>query len=157
MHRRSLVSIFAALSLAGCAHPVTPVATGPDMAWSLSHAEGEGAKLAYGQPQTDNVLLMLTCAPRSGAVQVSMTAPNGTGATALKLSSGGRSARLKGESAPSGLGDGLLVEAQARADDPVLTRFAESGELAVAVGARRTELPADPDKSRRFVESCRAA
>lgn len=157
MRRRSLFSVFAALGLTACAHPMTPVATAPDMAWSLTHAEGEGAKLAYGQPQTDNVLLMLTCAPRSGAVQVSMTAPEGTGATALKLSSGGRSARLKGESAPSGLGDGLLVEAQTRADDPVLAKFAQSGELAVAVGARRTELPADPDKSRRFVESCRGA
>ena len=157
MRRRSLFSLFAALSLAACAHPMAPVATGPEMAWSLSHAEGEGAKLAYGQPQTDNVVLMLTCAPRSGAVQVSMTAPAGLGAEALRLSSGGRSARLAGQSAPSGLGDGLLVEGEARADDPVLARFAQSGELAVALGARWTKLPADPDKSRRFVDSCQAA
>jgi len=136
---------------------MAPVATGPEMAWSLSHAEGEGAKLAYGQPQTDNVLLMLTCAPRSGAVQVSMTAPDGAAAQALKLSSGGRSAKLAGQTAPSGLGDGLLVEAEARADDPVRARFAENGELAVAVGARWTKLPADPEKSRRFLDSCRGA
>ncbi len=157
MRRRSLFSLFAALAVTACAHPVTPVPAGPEMAWSLTHAEGEGAKLAYGEPQTDNVLLMLTCEPRSGEVRVSMTAPDGSAATALKLSSGGRSSRLAGESAPTGFGEGLLVEAGARADDPVLTRFARSGELAVAVGARRTELPADPDKSRRFVESCRGA
>ncbi|WP_309088330.1 hypothetical protein [Phenylobacterium sp.] len=157
MRRRSLFSLFAAMSLAACAHPVAPVPTGPDMAWSLNHAEGEGAKLAYGQPQTDNVLLMLTCEPRSGAVRVSMSAPDGGGGKALRLSSGGRSAKLAGQAAPSGLGDGLLIEAEARADDPVLARFAQSGELAVAVGARWTKLPADPDKSRRFVESCRGA
>jgi pilus assembly protein CpaE len=48
------------------------------MAWSLTDAEGEGAKLAFGQPQTDNVLLMLTCQPRSGVVRVSMAAPEGS-------------------------------------------------------------------------------
>jgi hypothetical protein len=157
MRRRSLFSLFSAVAVAACAHPMTPTAPGPEMSWSLTEAEGEGAKLAYGEPQTDNVLLMLSCEPRSGEVWVSMTAPEGTGAKAVRLSSGGRSTRLPGESAPSGFGDGLLVEAPARADDPVLTRFAEGGELAVAVGARRATLPADPDKSRRFVESCRGA
>lgn len=158
MRRRSLFSMFAALSLVACAHPVSPVATGAaEMTWTLNHVDGEGAKLAYGQPQSDNVLLMLTCQPRSGAVRVSMTAPDGTGATAMKLSSGGRTTRLNGESAPSGFGDGLLVEAVAQAEDPVLVRFARDGRLAVAVGAKRTELPTDREKSRRFVETCRQA
>lgn len=157
MRHRSIFSLFAAVAVTACAHPMSPVSTGPEMTWSLTHAEGEGAKLAYGQPQTDNVLVMLTCEPSSGQVWVSMTAPEGIGAKALKLSSGGRTSRLPGESAPTGFGEGLLVEAEARADDPVLTRFAQGGELAVTVGARRAELPADPDKSRRFVDSCRGA
>lgn len=154
MRRRIFLSFLAALSLAACAHEAAPPAS-PEMAWSLSSATGEGAKLAFGQPQTDNVLVMLTCQPRSGEVLVSMSAAQASAKPAVHLRSNGHAARLPGTAGPSMLG-GVLVEGVAQARDPVFDSFARSGQLTVGVGGLRTALPAgDRGQIRRFVETCR--
>lgn len=155
--RRAVVSLVALLALSACAHPQAGGHGAEGMAWSLDHVDGEGHKLAFGQPHSDNVMLMMTCQPRSGSVQVSVTAPPGTGADQLRLISSGRSSTLAATKSPS-MGDGAILEAAARADDPVLGSFARSGQLAVAVGGRRTPLPqADQAQASRFVEGCRGA
>jgi hypothetical protein len=123
------------------------------MAWTLHEVEGEGAKLAFGQPHSDNVLVMLSCAPGSGAVRVS--AHSTASAPQLELASGGRSASYPAQAGP-GLGESLLVEASARAADPVLQRFADSGQLTVGVAGQRTAVPTDKAKARAFVARCRA-
>lgn len=152
MRRRVILSLIAVCSLAACAHQ-TPQAM-PGMAWSLNHADGEGAKLAFGQPNSDNVLIMLTCQPGSGQVLVSANAPTGASPT-MELISRGKTARYSGEVGPS-LGDGAVVEARAKASDAVFQSFAQSGDLAITVAGRRTTVPGDRAKAARFAASCRA-
>ena len=155
MRRKALLGLIASCTLAACAHQTAPQAT-TGMAWFLDATESEGAKLAFGAPSSDNVLLMMTCKPRSGAVQVSLMGFEGGRAPSLQLASGGAVARLAAQSAP-GL-HAPILEATARASDPVLASFARTGQLAVGAGARPTALPAaDRAQSRRFVESCRSA
>lgn len=139
MRRRAIIGIGLSCLLAGCAHDGGRAPGG--MAWSLHHAEGEGAKLAYGQPASDNVLLMMTCEPRSGRVLVSLTAPAGQARPAIELSSKRQTTRLTGAVTP-GLGDNaVFVEAQARASDPALQSFAKTGDIAVVEQGREARLP----------------
>jgi hypothetical protein len=152
MRRRAVLSFIAACALSACAHPQTP-ASAPGMAWALYEAEGEGAKLAYGQPYSDNVVLMMSCEPGSGRVLVSANAP-ADATPELTLASGVRTVRYRAELAP-GMGEGMIVEAHAPATDAVLQRFADSGDLALGFNGRRTALPGDKAKAREFLASCR--
>lgn len=157
MKRRAIIGLGISCLLASCAHQGQSGL--PGMAWSLNHAEGEGAKLAYGQPQSDNVLIMMTCQPRSGRIMVSMTAPADAASDAIEIASGGRSSRLLADATP-GMGEGAAyVEAHAPITDPALASFAATGDLAVvangrkaAMPVRRTERAAVND----FFASCRA-
>lgn len=144
----------AAGSLSACASEPPPPAKPGGMAWTLSHVESEGAKLAYGRPQSDDVVVMLTCEPRSNQVRIS--APAGSGAAhALALSSGPRTGRYPAEAGPAGFGDGLVLESTTRPDDPVLANFAASGRLSINAGQGAVALPAaDPGQARAFVASC---
>ncbi|MDB5416711.1 MAG: hypothetical protein JWP50_130 [Phenylobacterium sp.] len=150
-----LPGLIGSLALASCAGQSAP-RPGAGMAWSLAQVDGEGAKLAYGRPQSDDVLVMLTCAPKSDLVRVSTVAGRATAKPSLGLRSGDRAQRYAADTAPSGFGDGVLLESSVRPDDPVLARFAASGELALDAEDQRTALPAaDPAQARHFIESCR--
>ena len=154
MRRRAILSLAAACLLSACAHQGDALA--PGMAWSLQHSEGEGSKLAFGQPDSDNVLLMMTCAPRSNQVLVSLAASEGAGET-IQLVSGSVRNRLRGEAVP-GMGGGALIEAQAPADAAALSRFARTGELAVLESGRQAPLPVRDDEKgvvADFFASCR--
>lgn len=158
MRRRAIVSLLGSCLLAGCAHQGESVAT-QGMGWSLQHNAAEGAKLTYGAPQSDHVLLMMTCAPQSGQVLLSVSNGSADGPGAIELVSGGQRSRITGEAVPSGLGAGALIEASAGLDDPALAGFARSGQIAVgehgrisplaASGAERAEIDG-------FFATCRA-
>jgi hypothetical protein len=156
MRRRAIIGLGLSCLAAACAHQGGPEA--PGMAWSLQHAEGEGAKLAFGQPSSDNVLLMMTCQPRSGQVLVSVT--TGEVSDAIELSSKEHVSRLSGQAVPA-MGEGsVLMEAEAGADDRTLASFARTGELAVVENGRRSALPvraAERETVSRFFAECRAA
>jgi hypothetical protein len=152
MRRRAILSLIASCSLAACAHQSPPTAM-PGMGWSLNHVEGEGVKLAFGQPQSDNVLIMMSCEPKSGQVLVWANAPGKT-RPVLELSSGRTKARYMGAIGPA-IGEGTVIEAQARAADPVFSSFASSGELAVTIDGHRTTVPGDRAKVREFLSVCR--
>jgi len=94
--RRIAASLIAALMLAACAHEGGSVA--PGMTWSLTSTKEEGSKLGYGAPDTDNLVLMLECQPKSGQVQVWLMGPAAEKPIPLVLSSGGRTARVDGRS-----------------------------------------------------------
>jgi hypothetical protein len=128
------------------------------MSWIATTADvGGEAKLAFGAPNTDNVVLMMSCQPRSGRIAVSTLESAAIRTPVMTLTSRDRSSKHAALAMPNQLGDGALVEAQAPAADPTLTRFAETGELAVAVNGRRLSLPgATRAEARRFVDSCRA-
>lgn len=157
MRRRAVFSLIASCALAACTHQTSPQAM-PGMAWSLHATKSEGAKLAFGLPQSDNVLVMLSCQPGSGEVQVLVNAAAPWARPALRLASRGEARTYRGEASPSGLGDGTIIEVKARASDPVFASFAQSGDLSVATSGQRAELPrGDRATVRRFVEGCRSA
>lgn len=157
MKRRAIIGLGISCLLASCAHQGQSGL--PGMAWSLNHAEGEGAKLAYGQPQSDNVLIMMTCQPRSGRVLVSMTAPLDAPSDAIEIASRDHNSRLAADATP-GMGEGAsYVEAQAAVTDPALTSFAATGDLAVMANGRKSPLPVRGPERRAvndFFAACRA-
>ena len=158
MRRRAILGLGISCLLAAC---TTGGGYGAmDLGWSLHHAEGEGAKLAYGQAASDNVLLMMTCQPRSGQVLVSMTAPAGATPTSIELTSSGRSSRLNGAATPAMAEGASLIEAMAPANDPALLNFARTGDIAVVENGRPAQMPvrrAERAAVSDFFAQCRAA
>ena len=140
MRTRAMLGIGASCLLAACAHQGDGGGIA-GMAWSLHHTETEGAKLAYGQPASDNVVLMLSCRPQSGRVLVALAAPAGTTPNAIELKSRRQSTRLPGAAAP-GLGEGAIVEAEATVADPALRSFARTGDIAIVERGQPAKLPA---------------
>jgi autotransporter translocation and assembly factor TamB len=158
MRRRTILGLGVSCLLAACAHQGEAPSAG--MAWSLHHAEGEGAKLAFGQPASDNVLLMMTCAPHSGAVRVSLATSADEVPGAIALESDGRVSRLSGQALP-GMGEGsALLEAETRTNDPALAAFARTGDLSVVQNGRNAVLPVRSGERatvKAFFAECRAA
>ena len=141
MRRRAIIGLGLSCLLTACTHGGYGAV---DLGWSLHHAEGEGAKLAYGQPDSDNVLLMMTCQPKSGQVLVSLTAPDTVGVEAIEISSKGHSSRLPGASAPAMTEGSSWVEAITPATDPALQSFARPGQKRILPeqNQRRLQPPA---------------
>ena len=137
MRRRAIIVFGLSCLLAACAHE--GVESPAAMAWSLHSAEGEGVKLAYGQPASDNVVLMMTCQPRSGQVLVSLTAPAGETPAVIEISSKRQSTRLAGELVPGPAN--AMVEASAPATDPALQSFAKTGDISIADQTGSAKLP----------------
>lgn len=138
MRRRAILAISLSCLLGACAHQ-SDEGSGA-MAWTLHNAEGEGVKLAYGQPASDNVVLMMTCQPRSGQVLVSLTAPAGETPKAIEISSKRQTSRLPGQIVP-GPGEGGMIEAPAPVSNPALQSFARTGDIAIADERGSQELP----------------
>lgn len=59
--------------------------------------EGEGSRLAYGRPHSDDVVMVMACAPRTSAVTLTATGVSGD---EIALASGRTVTRLKAENAP---------------------------------------------------------
>lgn len=140
----SLAAVTAAcLSMGGCAHQGE---TG--FAWSFHQNPSEGVKLAYGQPHSDNVLLMMTCEPGSGRVMLSAV----SGQDHIELAANKARDRFAGEPGVFG-----TVEAEAKAGAPSLATFARTGDLALVEGNRRIALAAAPQGDvQRFFGACEA-
>ncbi|HEY8571863.1 hypothetical protein [Phenylobacterium sp.] len=154
MRRRAIFSLIAACAISACAHQTTPpVAAVEGMRWI--EVEGDDPKVAFGVPDSDVMVVMMTCAPRSGQVAIAVTAAPDAKPRAVELRSGQAAQRLAAVTMPSELHDGL-VETAAPASGPVLASFARTGELAIGVGASPMLLPAaDRQMAGRFVEACR--
>lgn len=155
-----LLVVLLILGLQGCARPAS-VAIGPEagsgMVWALSETEEEGLKLAYGQGQSGDLVVMFACAPHTGELWISAPAPR---AGDLVLASGGASLRLAARAEPWPAEDAVLLEAPAPARSPALARFARTGELRLSVARRAAALPADPAQTliiQRFFTACSAA
>lgn len=153
MYRAVIAATLAGFALSGCA--TTPVAGPQDFAWSYADNPGEGAKLAYGRPQSDEVLVMMTCAP---GAQVALSAAS-LGGSRIMLTSGDAKTSLDGVVADSFDGQGY-VEASASSRAPALRGFRQSGALTLTSGARTFQMAAlDSDKPavRKFFNACDAA
>ncbi|HEV2532192.1 hypothetical protein [Phenylobacterium sp.] len=154
MRRAVFVSLIAGLGAAACATPPAPGQIA-GMGWSLAQVDGEGSKLAYGRPQSDDVLVMLTCQPRSNGVRIAVL---GQVASAhIDLGDGAQRRRVPAAASPAGISNAVMIESTVAPNDPVLARFSLSGELAIDVGdGTRLPLPAvDRGTVRRFIQTCR--
>lgn len=130
--------------------------TGSGFVWSFQHNEGEGPKLAYGAPASDNVVLMMTCEP--GAQRVDVSLMGGSPQGGLVLASGDARQTLPADLVASP-GVGQMIQASTRTASAPLTAFARTGELSLVDRGRTVKLDASPVEQRgvsRFFEACRA-
>ena len=148
---RAILVLLAAAGVCAC-----QAQSAPGYAWSYQQDEYEGAKLAYGAPNSDDVLIMMTCAPNSG--QVRLSAVTERTQNELVLASGRARDRFSGELLPDEMG-GLLLEARASTDARSLDGFARTGKLSWAAFGETLSLTAGPEERAgvsQFFEVCRA-
>lgn len=151
MHRKILASLFVASALGACAHqPI--VAANAEMAWSLRPTPGE-TTLRFETPRGDATLLSLSCEPHSGDVDITIHAAPAR-MSLVALSSDGQRARYIMEAglSPS---DEPILSGVTKASDPVLKRFAETGDLMVFASGHGQMLPLAQEKAAKFLASCR--
>lgn len=154
-----LIVSAAAMALGACAREaasdnLAPVAS--DYGWFFHEDAFEGAKLAYGAPESDDVLLMLTCEPGSGQVAMSTIAEQAR--PAIVLASNGDRDTFDASASESELG-GMLIEAHAAVAAPSLARFARTGELSMRTNGDRVSLAAsarDREQVSQFFAACGA-
>ncbi len=154
MHRFLAISgALAALALGSCVSHQATLTDG--FAWTYQHNEGEGPKLTYGAPMSDNVVLMMLC-EQPGVANVSLLGGSPQGG--LILTSGGQPTRFGGDMvAAPGLGH--MIETSARLDSRPLARFQRTGDLTLVDRGRKVEIDAKGGERRqvaRFFEACRA-
>ena len=159
MKRRAIIGLGLAIGVCACATQMTPIAGPANMAWAFNQNPDEGAKLAFGAPASDNVVLMMTCAPGSSRISLSAVttekAPLG-----VTLASGADKTRFRG--APSAGFDGAvsLVEASAPMAAAPLKGFQRTGDLALIDGRRKVKIAAgakDKPAVDRFFKACASA
>ncbi len=135
-----VVAVFALGGLAAKTLAVEPVDNG--MVWLMTH-EGSTAKLAYGLPNSDQLALMMICAPGdASAVVYGDVQPQ-----AARLTQASYTPTLMDP-----LSGGDALEARIRLNDPSLVHLADRGSLTVADDAGRYTLTADRE-DRRVVQN----
>lgn len=147
-----ILAAMAALALGSCVS--RPAVTG--FAWTYQNNEGEGPKLAYGAPASDNVVLMMTCAPGARRVDVSLL--GGSPRAGLILASGDKHQRFEGDLIASP-GMGQIVQASMHPRAAPLARFARTGDLSLIDRGRTVKLDATASERRgvsRFFAACEA-
>ncbi|WP_165188540.1 hypothetical protein [Caulobacter soli] len=147
-----LVLTLGGLTLSGCAYDRSRE---PGYAWSYMDNADEGPKLAYGRPNSDDVVMMMACAPRASAVTLTATGLTGD---QIALASGHKVTRLKARTAASAMNDGVL-QAQTSVDASALRAFRRTGDLDLLVADERHSLdaaPADQRQVKAFFKACSA-
>lgn len=141
-------------SVAAFAHTIDRAS--PDATWNLT-VHGDEAKLAYGQPNSDLVGVMMTCQRGDGAVTVSGEVP--ASKPVMILASGKRRLSLSGPAENDPYSGGNFMEARAPLHNAALDNFAETGDLAMVTDGRSTDMHASV-KARgdiqRFFAHCEA-
>ncbi|MDQ8027569.1 MAG: hypothetical protein REJ23_02500 [Brevundimonas sp.] len=120
------------------------------------HQDGDGALLAYGLEESDDLRIGMECRKSTGRLALSTLAPEGAAAE-IHLESGGDTERYPALSEPSELNDGLFLTAEAKAGDPVFQRFRRLGWLALWQGEERhayAPQPGSGDRVERFFAFC---
>jgi hypothetical protein len=157
MFRRFSFSILFAMlgmTLGSCA--TQPVSSG-GFAWNYQKNDGEGVKLAYGAPQSDAVLLMMSCRPDSNRVQVSML--GGSAREGVVLVSNGARDSFGGQAQTDPMSGGQIVQVNVPANAPSLTQFARTGKLTLIDRGRSVQLSAQGGEKAgvsRFFSECGA-
>jgi hypothetical protein len=125
---------------------VQPEPEPPSGAGFFFNRDHDRASLAYGLPESDAVLLMLSC--RRGARRVEITdaahTPK-TGQSLILISQGARSEFAARIAIEEGI-DGAVAHATAPTDAPALLGFRKSGQIAFELGGHRDSLSAAPSE-----------
>jgi hypothetical protein len=153
-------------AIAGATPPptVSPVDTGdgeaPDgdgeqgMEWGYA-SEAAGPRLTYGEPNTDNVRLILRCA-EAGTVRLSLPRPEGTESGEFVLRSEGAERRVFATAEPTELGP-VNVQATVPVDARPLQSFRTGSPLDVMWQGEVISIPGPGEEARQFFEACRAS
>lgn len=147
----ALAALMLAAGLAGCAHEKV-AANG--YRWAYLAEGGDAPRLAYGRPDSDDVVLMMSCRP--GGDQVDVSAVGLTGGE-LVLASGRAESRFAAARVDDAMTQGSLLEASGQASAPALEGFRKSGDLALLARGERHSLAAGSDDRgnvRAFFEAC---
>ncbi len=141
-------------SVAAFAHTIDQTPAG--VTWNLT-VYGDEAKLAYGQPNSDLVGVMMTCQRGDGAITVSGDVASDK--PVMVLASGERRLSLSGPAEADPYSGGHYMEARAPLHNAALDNFAETGDLAMVTDGRSTDMHASV-KARgdiqRFFAHCEA-
>ena len=141
-----------ALAVAGCSTvgPTAPTAASQPAAsapkpvasydWFYHEDAGE-AQLVFGMEASDDIQMGLSCAARSGKLDIFAIAE---APRDIHLESGGDTERFKAGAEPSELHDGSILTAEAKADLPVFVRFRRLGWMASLHDGRRDMFVAHP-------------
>jgi len=149
----AISGVLAALALGSCVSPQATLTDG--FAWTYQNNEGEGPKLTYGAPMSDNVVMMMVC-ERPGVANLSLLGGSPQGG--LVLTSAGKPMRFGGELVASP-GMGHTIETSARLDSRPLARFQRTGDLTLVDRGRSVALDArgaERKQVKRFFEVCEA-
>ncbi|MDB5456816.1 MAG: hypothetical protein JWP92_2401 [Caulobacter sp.] len=148
----TILGLILATALAGCAHQQ---AANPGYGWAFLQSPDEGPKLTYGRPSSDDVVMMIRCAPGTPRLTLSVAGLDGD---AVDLASGGVESRFVAAADPTVSGEGGLLEALADADAPTLRNFRRTGDLAVVHAGKAVSIAAvDQDRPavHAFFEACK--
>jgi hypothetical protein len=139
------------VALVGCAHE--KVAT-TDYRWAYLADDATAPRLAYGRPNSDDVVLMISCHP--GQDQVDLSAVGVTGGE-LVLTSGRAESRFSAVAVQDAMSQSSLLEARGKTSAPALAAFRKSGDLALMTKGERHSLAAesaDQGHVRAFFKAC---
>lgn len=148
----AIVAVMLAAGLAGCAHEKV---TSNGYRWAYLADAGEDPRLAYGRPDSDDVVLMMSCRPGQDRVEVSATGLSGG---EIVLASGRAKSRFAAAEVDDALGGDLLA-GRGKASAEALDRFRRSGDLALLTKGERHSLAAnsaDQGQVRAFFKACGA-
>lgn len=150
-----MLAIMALVACGGLGSCVSAPAN-PGFVWTYQNNAGEGPKLAYGAPASDDIVLMMTCEP--GAQRVDVSLMGGSPQAGLTLTSGESRQALTADlvAAP---GMGQMIQASTHPASAPLAGFARTGALSLVDRGRTVNVDASPTERRvvtRFFEACRA-
>lgn len=149
---RGLMALtFLAVALGGCA------TRGERLSWILDQDRQTGVRLMLGVPNSDDLRILAQCRPHSDEIRLTIFGQRGD-PPIVELHSGKLFKRYGGGGAQhdaEGLG-GVELQFQLRADDPVLARVADTGELKIKLGDRWLDLPNGFAQEHDFLMACRA-
>ena len=135
------IAAFAALSLAatlaGCAHEKVAL---DGYRWAYLADGSEAPRLAYGRPNTDDVVMMISCRPGQDQVNVSAVGLSGG---EIVLASGRTESRFSAVRVDDALSQGGFLEGRGKTSAPALDGFRRSGDLALLTKGERHSLSAD--------------
>ena len=131
-----IVALALSASLAGCAHEKV-AANG--YRWTYVADAGEDPRLAYGRPDSDDVVLMMSCRPGAGEIDLSAVGLSGP---ELILASGRGESRFIVAKVDDAMSEGLM-ETRGDASAPALRNFSRSGDLVLLTQGQRHSLAAN--------------